>query len=229
MEQFALRTQVPRLYGESFLDEIQGDFLPISGGTMQGDINMDGNKITNLGQTNIVGTDAVTYGTVLSLLASVKTQPSFAIATRTGVTSFLAGGLNILALPGIFNQDPQQQIPTNWNRFDNGISVDGYYLGSNNVAGFPLTVALVARMIITISGSTGAITMQTTDRQGTVLGTVSQNIPENITDPIDLSLSLPPPETLYTFEDIVVSVYISVNDACTVTHEILQIHFDFTY
>ena len=48
--------------------------LPLSGGTMEGPINMDGNKITNLG-TPVNSGDAVNYGTLSNYFdrGSIKT------------------------------------------------------------------------------------------------------------------------------------------------------------
>jgi hypothetical protein len=49
-----------------------GSYLPLSGGTMEGDINMAGYKIINLGQDNLQGRDAINFNTLTAASTTIE-------------------------------------------------------------------------------------------------------------------------------------------------------------
>lgn len=228
METFYLRTQVPRIYGESLSEQISSEYLPITGGTMLGNINMNGNKIINVGQNNLEAGDIVTLGTVQSLINSSKIMPSMSLATFPGSTAFDSAVTNSVILPGILN-DEGRQLESNWGSYTDAL-VDGYFLGSNNVPGLPTSAKVYCKLLLEVIGSQGAVIMILTDRLGSVFGSAGTVVQEGSVTPIELILSLPSAITdLSPFQNFLVSIRLSLDGPCTVNHELISLHYLLSY
>lgn len=135
------RVLVPPAYGQSWFQAAAGKYLPLTGGTMDGNIDMSGFKIVNLGQSNLTDDDAVTLQTVQSLLAASRSVPSCVLITSQQTTLNIPTGPTVATplLPGIFESFI---LPTNWSWVNSGILEGGYQIGSNNVFGRPVSADL---------------------------------------------------------------------------------------
>lgn len=222
--EFAREIQVPPLYGEPVIESLTGEFLSITGGTMTGPINMNGNKITNLGQLNLQDGDAVNLLTVKSLVGQSKTEQSMSISTKTGTSSITAGELpEITILPGILTFGGLVNS-TNWSNPSTSL-YDGYVIGANNIPGLPSTATIKAifRMI-----SSASVTVKLTlllTSTSSVIGTSSVVVPAN--DPSDFTIELPTTynKDLELFDQYVINMYIEATTPFNVTHRLIALYY----
>lgn len=170
---------IPPVYGQSAFENILGDYLPISGGTMNGDIDMSGHKITNLGQQNLQSSDAVTKATVDSLIANRTVEnPTFSISSSPEISTITPTAGKSLLLPGILSGNANS---TNWNLVQTPNGTNGYRLGTNNVCGFSKNVRLTCLFNLDISTVvtspiTARLTLMDKDTE-TIIATGTINVP----------------------------------------------------
>ena len=149
---FQTQVLVPPQYGRRWLSSSggggggSGQFLPLSGGTMTGVINMAGNKIINLGQTNLISTDAINLST-LNTASSFSTVPSIGISGNLQVEPPYSPEYTVLTpaswktrvhynylyqlAPGHFTKSAGIRS-SNWSLVSTSSGVLGYAIGSNN-------------------------------------------------------------------------------------------------
>lgn len=135
---------VPKAYGPRWITTFAPDSLPITGGTMRGNIDMAGFKIVNLGQANIQTNDAVNLETVENLItttdvSSTGVSASSTVPSKPYTFVSVPASLGSLSFDGILPLFPGTMNPstgindTNWtlNALSNGLS--GYSIGTNNI------------------------------------------------------------------------------------------------
>lgn len=223
---------IPPVYGQSQFESILQDYLPITGGTMLGDIDMNGHKITNLGQQNLVGTDAVTQATVTNMLnAAYAVRPSFRISTSLmSSIEIPSSGSHTSLLPGIFNNNI---LSTNWNLVTGYDGIKGYRLGVNNVFGDPLSYKLRVRLLFNYTSNTGTddcvASVYVRDiANASVIMTASSVIPAGSSDIYDIVGNVPFSD-ISQLETTMVFVMIShVGSLSVTTMAIKALYFVFT-
>lgn len=150
---------VPKAYGPRWITTLSPDSLPITGGTMRGNIDMAGFKIVNLGQTNLQQNDAVNLETVENLI-TITDVSSIGVSARVTVPSkqytVISVPSSLVSLPfdRIVPLFPGTMSPlagvndTNWtlNALSNGLS--GYSIGTNNIPLQFKTAMITAKFLI---------------------------------------------------------------------------------
>lgn len=130
-----------------------GSYLPLTGGTMQGDINMGGFKIMNLGQNNLQGRDAVNYNTLTTASTNVEIAshgifglsaifPNIATISKPPALSSIPNQFVMPLLPGLMTEFGIAD--TNW-ALVLVPNLPSYVLTANNVPGKFSAVQLTAQ------------------------------------------------------------------------------------
>lgn len=180
-----------------------GSYLPLTGGTMQGDINMGGYKIINLGQNNLQGRDAVNYST----LTTASTNIEIASDGIFGLSSIFPSSTTISKPPGFTSIPNQFLIPlvpglmtefgiadTNW-ALVLVPNLPSYVLTANNVPGKFSAVKLTAQFQMqyqsTLIPSLPIYLIVFNIDNGSVVSSAVVNITPNSTAVRDVTLTLP--------------------------------------
>jgi hypothetical protein len=226
--------QTPTLYGVNVLDSIAGDYLPISGGIMQGEIDMNGYKITNLGQNSLQAGDAVNLQTLQSYFNQSRQIPSTTLSARYNSETLTSAG-DILIVPGILaGNRSTYQNQTNWEDIFDGLTIDGVRLGSNNVIGLPTSATLKVSFRFNLSHSTtftASVKLRVQDlRTGLVVAETDLPIPPNSSDTFEMSLPVPYSDfSLADFDNFIVSMILSVDQPVIVMSRLLALQYIFSY
>lgn len=180
-----------------------GAYLPIAGGTMQGDINMGGYKITQLGQNNLQGRDAVNYSTLVSASTNIEiasdgifglsaTLPVIETIQKPPAFTSVSNDFVIPLVPGSLTTGGITE--TNW-AYVAMPNIPSFILTSNNVLGKFSGVKLTTQFQFDFSSSQIATLpvylLVFNFDNGAVLASGQVNIVSNSVDVIELVVALP--------------------------------------
>jgi len=226
--------QTPTLYGVNVLDSIAGEYLPLTGGSMEGEIDMNGYKITNLGQTSLQAGDAVNLQTLQSYFNQSRQIPSTTLSARSNTEPLTSIG-NVPILPGLLSGNSSTyQNQTNWEFVFDGVSIDGVRLGSNNVIGLPTAATLKVSFTLNLNYSTAFVASVNLRIQNLPLGNVVADtiipIPPDSDDIFEMILPVPYTDfQLSQFDNYIVSMILEINQPVTVTSRLLALQYIFSY
>jgi hypothetical protein len=205
---------------------------------MKGEIDMNGFKITNLGQNALNSGDAVNLQTLLSYFNQSRQIQSVTLSAQFHSTTVSAGDTPII--PGLLSGNPgtgSYQNQSNWEDYNDGVSIDGFRLGANNIPGLPTSAILKVSFRFTLnytSSFMASTKLKVQDRRiaapSPPIAETSIPIPANSTETFEMSLPIPYTDfQLSDFDNFIVSMILSVDQPVIVQCRLLALQYILSY